>query len=88
MKLLCQYKFKNKKAIKVYFLTEKEAVKNELNNVDNFMLVFETPGKKHKVGLRPDEITQIITLLGYSLFVGVDGYMLKPLKGYNGFKFN
>lgn len=87
MKKLCEYKFKNDKSISVEFYTEKEVKKKFRNKVDAFGLVFQNGDNRTVMGLRPDEISIIIALLGYALHNGIKTYDMEALKGYNGFGF-
>lgn len=87
MKKLASYKFKNDKEISVEFYTHKETKKKFKNKVDTFGLVFRNGKNRTVMGLRPDEITIIISLLGYALHNGVKTYDMEALKGYNGFGF-
>ena len=87
MKVLCEYKFINNKKIRVELIGATEIKKRGLNAPDHFVLVFKEGRERTEIGLRPDEMVQLITLLSYALYVGIDGYRVKCLKGYNGFKF-
>lgn len=91
MKTLCEYRFINNKRIAIELLNAKDIKKNKVNKADNFMLVFESgKGKRFNrtaFGLRADEMLQIITLIGYALYVGISGFNINYLRGYNGFDF-
>lgn len=85
MKKLCEYKFTNNKTIRVYYAPNKEVKELGMNKYDNFILGFKTRKEETQMGLRGDEMVQVITLLGYALYVGLGDRLLK---NYNGFWFN
>ncbi len=84
MKILGKYTFKNKKEIRLVFHNTKSQKKLGLPDCDNYTLEFWNKDKVTSMGLRPDEIAIIISILGAGLFKSVEGYDLKLLKGYNG----
>lgn len=86
MKILSEYKFKNKKSIRVVYRTSKETKAKKLPDCDAFTLEFVVDGEVSGFGIRPDEMVIIIRLLSDALFQGIKTYSIGILKGYNGFK--
>lgn len=85
MKILSEYKFHNKKAIRLVYRTKKETKEIGLPICDAFVLEFDAGGEKTAVGLRPDEMVIIIRVLSDALFKGIENYDIGVLRGYNGF---
>ncbi len=83
MKIINQYKFKNKKSFKVFYINNKDRKNNKIPKCDNLLLSFN---KTDGFYIRPDEALLLAKLLIDAVYKITGTYEEKLLKGYNGYK--
>ena len=89
MKVINHYKFKNKKIVRVCYLSDKDRKGTKIPRVDNLLFDWSLDdGKTFDNGLymRPDEALTTAKQLIDAVWKVTGGYKEKLLKGYNGYK--
>lgn len=91
MKTINEYKFKNKKIIRVEYINDKDRKGTKIPKCDVLLFHWSTDnGKSFGEGIyiRPDEALILAKQLIDGVYKVTDGYSIKPLKGYYGYKEN
>lgn len=86
MRILSEYKFNNNKAMQVVLFTKREAKRKGMPDCDRLAIKLIYPDDTTLVGIRPDEILILISLLGEGMFKAIEAFRIGHLKGYNGFR--
>ena len=89
MKTINHYKFKNKKIVRLSYISDKDRKKTRIPRCDNILFDWSFDnGKNFREGLymRPDEALTTAKQLIDAVWKITGGYKEELLKGYNGYK--
>lgn len=87
MKIINQYKFKNKKIIRLCYVSAKDREKTRTPRVDNILFEWNINGKEFEgFYMRPDEVLMTAKQLIDAVYKITGSYNEKLLKGYYGYK--